>query len=365
MLLEYLLQMKPIMKSLFLMEFLIWCNSEKGEDIVVTISSGAFFNDIPEAIIYDTSLPIIYTQNNEKTDITEEGIQNLEVKKYCENKDNNYCNIMDQTIILLDTINKHIKKNENDLFNDLTNTQPKNRISKRGIQFLGNLYHFCCNIATEKQLKHLYTNDEKIKIQIDKLKNIFVSDHDDLTRITTELNDYTNITKNKLNLLKNTLNLFVEEEKQNVLINQNRQENTIQGVQEIIYKLMTIILKISNHESKSSVHLHCKLGKIPPSIVEPEILEKDLKKLSNVIDKDEFQLVIPIDNMSAYYNIPIVECQFSKTQTLIKIKIPIKEKTSVWKLYQYIPTHFKFHDSICIIFSEKTYLAVDIVKNEH
>lgn len=62
-----------------------------------------------------------------------------------------------------------------------------NKRSKRGIQFFGNFYHFCCNIATEKQLKHLYTNEDMMNQQINKYKNVLTSDHNDLINITTEL----------------------------------------------------------------------------------------------------------------------------------------------------------------------------------
>lgn len=130
---------------------------------------------------------------------------------------------------------------------DLINIKIKSRKTKRGLQILDNLYHFCFNIATDK-LKHLYTNDRNLKAQIEKLKNVFVSDHEVLTRITTELNIYTTIIENKLSLLKNYFNQFVKEKKHNALLEQNNLQNSIQGIQELIYKRMTIILKITNYE---------------------------------------------------------------------------------------------------------------------
>lgn len=47
------------------------------------------------------------------------------------------------------------------------------------------------------------------------------------------------------------------------------------------------------------------------------------------------------------------------------MKIPIQEKSAKWKLYQYIPIHFKFQESICIIYSEKTYIAINSMNDEH
>ncbi|KAL4083893.1 hypothetical protein QTP88_029209 [Uroleucon formosanum] len=123
--------------------------------------------------------------------------------------------------------------------------------------------------------------------------------------------------------------------------------------------------KFTNCEKESSNHLHCKLHKILTRIIKPNTLQEDLIKLSDVLLKDGYELVIPIENIPAYYNLPITECQFSKNQILIKIKIPIQEKTAKWKLFQYIPIHFKFEESICLIFPEKTYIAINSNNNDH
>jgi len=128
---------------------------------------------------------------------------------------------------------------------------------------------------------------------------------------------------------------------------------------------MKIILKFTNYERDTSTHLHCKLHKIPPRIIESNTLYNDIIKLENTIKKNGYELTIPLENLSAYYNLPIVECQFSKTKILIKIKIPIQERFAKWKLYQYIPIHFKFHDSVCLIYSEKTYIATNSINDEH
>ena len=130
-------------------------------------------------------------------------------------------------------------------------------------------------------------------------------------------------------------------------------DNLIQGTQEIMFDLMIILSKFINYERDSSIHLHCKLGKIPPRIINTQVLFKDLIKLSSVLKKDGYELVIKRDNLFSYYNMPITECQFSNTQILIKLKIPIKESSTNWKLFQYVPAHFKFLDSICLIFFQK------------
>lgn len=125
-------------------------------------------------------------------------------------------------------------------------------------------------------MKNVYINEESLNQQISKFKDVFVSDHRDLINITTELNKYTKNTNNNIQLLKDNFIKFTNEENTNNLIEKTNHENTIQGMQEIIYNLMKIILKFTNYERDTSTHLHCKLQKIPPRIIESETLYNDL-----------------------------------------------------------------------------------------
>jgi len=61
----------------------------------------------------------------------------------------------------------------------------------------------------------------------------------------------------------------------------------------------------------------------PPRIIKSKILYNDLAKLKKAIDKDGYELTVPLENFPTYYNLPITECQFLKSKILIKIKIPI------------------------------------------
>lgn len=346
---------------------LILRTSDAKETIGITISSGAFFNEISEAIMYDKSIPLIYTQ---KVIIEENSFSEnlMEVEKYCKNKNTSYCDTLRQSSSLLNTLNININKNKKNMekLEEINNLYNKKTIrSKRGIQFIGDFYNFCCDIATEKQIKHFYTNEEKLKKQADKLRDVFVSDHKDLNTITTQLNNYTTLTENKLEILKGSLKIFFEEEKKNQLLEISTIDKEIRGVQETIFYLTTSLLKFINYERESSTHLHCKIGKIPPRLIDIDILYNDLSNLTKILQKDGFELVIQIDNLSAYYNIPITECQFSKTEILVKIKIPIQEIKTNWELFQYIPAHFKFRNSTCIIYSEKTYVARNTINKEH
>ncbi|CAI6375345.1 unnamed protein product [Macrosiphum euphorbiae] len=339
-----------------------------GEDTKITVSPGAFFNEIKETIMYDKSIPLIYTQDTVNDNIKNFG-DTWEIEKYCKNKNkrDNYCSIVLQSITLLKNINRNINDNDIDTMEFLKSANAFNTKDrpKRGIQFIGDFYNFCCNVATDKQIKNFYNNEEKLAEQAEKLKDIFVSDHKDLSQITSQLNNYTMTTGNRIELLKNNFKNFVKEEKDNMMLEKINYNNLIQGTQEIMFNIATSLERFINYERDSSTQLHCKLGKIPPRVINTEVLFYDLNKLSKLLMEDGYELVIKLENIFSYYNLPIVECQFSKSKILIKLKIPIKEKSTNWKLFQYIPAHFKFQYSICLIFSEKTYVAVNTENDDH
>ncbi|KAE9521879.1 hypothetical protein AGLY_017686, partial [Aphis glycines] len=213
------------------------------EKISITISSGAFFNEVPEVIVYEKSIPLIYTQ---KTIIEEENNVEylLEVENYCENKKNSYCYINLEKLA----------------------------------EIVGD--------TTEKQIKNFYTNEDKLKQQADKLRDVFVSDHKDLNQITSQLNNYTIATSNKLENLKNIFKTYLIEEKKNELMENTKTDKEIKGMQEIMFNTLTIVMKIINYERDTSTQIHCKIGKIPPGLMPIDTLHADLQKVSEILRKD-------------------------------------------------------------------------------
>jgi len=108
----------------------------------ITVSPRAFFEEIQEAILYDKSIPLVYTQ-----EIQDNNSNNIDyswgVEKYYKNKNTKYCSIMNETLGILTTININIENNDKDIL-DMINLSLTNKRSK---QVFGNLYHFCCNIS--------------------------------------------------------------------------------------------------------------------------------------------------------------------------------------------------------------------------
>ena len=61
--------------------------------------------------------------------------------------------------------------------------------------------------------------------------------------------------------MKDSFSKCINEEKINNLQEKTNQENMVQDTKEIIYNLMSVILKFTNNERYTNIHLHCKLQK--------------------------------------------------------------------------------------------------------
>jgi len=116
-----------------------------------------------------------------------------------------------------------------------------------------------------------YNNAKRLVEQADKLKDIFVFDDEDLSQITSQLNNYKMTTGNRIELLKNNFKNVVKEEKDIVMLKKNNYDNLIQGTQEIMFNIASSLVRFINYERDSSTQLHCKLGKTPPWVISTEV----------------------------------------------------------------------------------------------
>lgn len=97
--------------------------------------------------------------------------------------------------------------------------------------------------------------------------------------------NYKTITEGKLESLTKSFKIFSKEERNNNLSENLRIDKKIKEVQEIIFYLITMLMKFINYERESSTHLHSKLGKISPRFINANILYNDLQKLTKIFKK--------------------------------------------------------------------------------
>ncbi|KAL5241475.1 hypothetical protein ACI65C_008885 [Semiaphis heraclei] len=88
----------------------------------------AFFDEVQDAVMYDKSIPLVYTQEIKNDEGTINDVWQIE--KYCLDKDSNYCKITRQILTFLKNINENIHGNLFDMSDTLLKRFNDNKRSK-------------------------------------------------------------------------------------------------------------------------------------------------------------------------------------------------------------------------------------------
>ena len=65
-----------------------------------------------------------------------------------------------------------------------------------------------------------------------------------------------------------------------------------------------------------------------------------------------------------YYSYPLLTCQITDNEITLMVKIPTKQTSSQWEIYNFISTPFLNREEICYLHSEPSYVAYDNEKDE-
>jgi len=136
------------------------------------VLSRKIFSDIT---FYSQAIPILYT---ETIPFTEE-----QLSQYIENAfpttNGNYSA----------AIRQHLRLGMSATLIDLQTEIKKNFRTKRGIEFLGKIYQFCCNVMLLSNLEGIKSNEEKLTTQYNHLKNAVIDEHKNLLNFHKNLNN--------------------------------------------------------------------------------------------------------------------------------------------------------------------------------
>ena len=320
-------------------------------EIATEVITGAVFEEIPEVVVYEKSIPIWYTTpvihgiNMRATS----GRGHLDCGKTESTFGETVLKAMEQ-------INEEITKGHRAQRIDLLGVT--HRRQKRGLQLMGDFLHWCCNAITNKEVRPIYRNQEILNNNYESLQNSVIENHMELINITKNV-DYlaTNI-QHRFGELHSYLEKMIETQMQS-----DREDK--QNIAELQALLMDFVTIIQNHlttEYYQDIISHCKNHQLPPIVVSKEILRKDLLGLQENVRQQGYELAIPVEKILSYYSTRIVQCHQSEFDLQFELKIPLKTLDSQWILYSYVPVHFKYNNEICLIHTDNMYIAAN--KNE-
>lgn len=351
-------------------------------NIPIHTFSGIHYTTIDDMIIYESSLPLTYvfpidnirdnTPNNLNirfppcpTQQHKSCINNSQTFKPSQSPINNRnispfnclthefvaentpaCTIANNTIKLHQAINDLLQKFKPSEQNHSTSRQ------KRGIQIIGQIFDFCCDLVTHEKLHNTYLSQESAIDHLNRIQQIVHQDHKDLLQSSQIFHSTT--TK-------------IEETLQQA-------ENEVQSLADHIEKHETSELQLTYHMLAASFNIHmqtyaalyqqylnhinyfCDKKLIPSSLITEKTLKEDLSILETKIKPFNYQLAILQENIQLYYQNPLVSCIKFPNSTLFKIQIPIRKIQPTPQLLKVTPAPLLWQEQICQLSSENLFI---------
>ena len=129
----------------------------------IEVVTKALFEPLESVTAYEKSIPILYRQPFE-TKIYEPILETVLDPTDCnKNFDYDFCLFIEACHATTNKIHDLLNDDMKYQYLDFINTALPNERIKRGIQFIGDFFTWCCNVVTTEQTTVLYNNQEHSK----------------------------------------------------------------------------------------------------------------------------------------------------------------------------------------------------------
>lgn len=321
------------------------------------VSAGANWKPLPDSIAYEGTIPLTYSidwkDNTPTTPAPEIKCQKEEVN----------CNAM----AIMKKASIAMEEELNLLSNSLTpedmKKQPGHRTKRAwSLSFIADGLNYCCGVATQEKFDSLAMDSADIRERLSAINEGLQGTLQTISQQSDQMMEAERQTEKALqesnqqinfiaNYTENLANKLAQEE-----VDNNKVFVTIlQSYMDMSKKF----IKLTRNMKRQEVIQSCRHHHIPISILKPEILKMDLKRLETELFKHGQDIAIPRGKISKYYQLPICDCSFTDDdKLLLHVKIPTKTRTLQWRLYELITTPFAWKGQTCMIEHNTLYMAV-------
>ncbi|KAG8240997.1 hypothetical protein J6590_096813, partial [Homalodisca vitripennis] len=313
---------------------------------LVQIFTGAYFTPMPQTLPYISSIPIIYkipfnTQQNLP--------KNEPSLNFCPKNLNNsqtYCKIQNNLSTLQTLIHQQMVAEQLPF---IQRQQPDR--NRRSLTFVRDFFEWCCDIATEHQIHDLVDNEKEITQHTNALIDTVDTDHQDLLLTTNNIKNFSDGVSILADKVHSSLKIM---EEQIELISKNSTPNNLKQTYALAQQTWSYIYYNYYHDNMREIRRSCLANTLPEFLIPKSNLTSDLKNLNILTQPRNLTLAIPITKLSLYYTLKITTCTITQQYILIKIKVPLKQSTLTYKVFQNIPIPLHWQDKLCYITHEKS-----------
>jgi len=229
--------------------------------------------------------------------------------------------------------------------------------SKRSLDFLEFL-SWCCGTATQQSLDSIIMNENQLKNNLERISRGLSDTLKDFGLNSIYFQNYSRQISNAFNNVHSALNKL----KENQIFEMSNFQH-LSDEQDAILALLHQHFKITSeifHTLKiNQISNSCLNNQIPTSIIPPEVLSADLRKLNKLLSLDNREIASNLASTEDFYSLPITDCSFVGNKIIIHIQIPIIKKGHKWTLFELITAPFAWGNQTCTLIHEHMYLATN------
>ena len=252
--------------------------------VPVRVVSGAYWSPLPSMTAYESSVPLVYAVEW-LTPSTWAATRPQLSPSLCPHDP--FCGLAKD----LDELNSLYWQQVETAVNVSTFVDFEGRIilpentsrAKRGIEFFGQVFSWCCDVVTASQLQPLADQQLSVVEQLKAMHSIVSADHAVLTERTKALEDYNGQVVDNFKTLQDKM--------QKMELGVDKIKNSIKAtfgeINNELYALFISNIVNLRHLGlgldllkRNEVILQCHEGRLPPSVLPPNVLLVDLQKIS-------------------------------------------------------------------------------------
>ncbi|XP_063230824.1 uncharacterized protein LOC134535568 [Bacillus rossius redtenbacheri] len=326
----------------------------------VGVVAGAHFEPIPQVTLYTSSVPVNFKVAwPMQLDDIQDSIK--EITSCPSNSSSEWCVIFKElkhSLIYTDMLINKVNEAAGD---DVLDFQSQVR-ERRGLNFIGEFFHWCCDIAVNSQLNNLFLNEQQMSEHINKMESQILNTHEALANMSNTIfvinEGMTGILKRVQSKFTN-LSDYLKDLRETMVTKFSGMVQDIGHSFQFQVLLASQLAKQAHTFTRLEILDQCRSNKIPAIVVTPAQLKEKLNMLNEILNRDGYALSISVSEVQKYFNLPICKCQVHKENLYLQIKVPIVKLNSNWRLFQFVAVPFQWKNSTCHLDHAPNFLAVD------
>lgn len=331
------------------------------EKIGVKISHGVYLQEIKNAIIFQSTLPLIFTAPMPKTRFAPPlrdpfcNVNHTSCDTIYKSNATKMLKEIDRAIISQrNAVNKQITlQSPHEPFEQTPNRSRRELIDPIRTA-ISSVAEWCCGLANTRQFTKLFTTQQDMKTAINTVSKSIHSEHEQYAQLTEQFKEMTdNSNKYFKSLSENFIN-FKSNLKENMEFQTAWSEFNLVAITHMYVRYF----EGTRQQTRQSILSDCKNYLPPAAVIPQQGLEIELKNIQSKLAKRGWELAIPINDLSIYYTKEIAECLITDEEIMIKLKVPIKQTNPSFTLYKFLTVPQKYNEFTCTLLIDSIILGI-------